>query len=441
MKGLTKKLVLELSQRKQDPAWMKELRLKALETYQKMPEPNFGPDLTELQQADIKPYITPEISLAKSWEEVPKGIKNTFDQLGIPEAEKEALAGVGAQYDSETIYHNLKTEMEKQGVVYLPMEEAVKDPEWGKIVKAHFMSLVSINDHKYAALHAALWSGGSFIYVPKGISVELPLQSYYRLNAPSAGQFEHTLIIVDEGARLHFIEGCSAPKLSTKNLHAGCVELYLRKNAYLKYSTVESWSKNMYNLNTKRAYVETGATMEWVTGSFGSGVSMLYPCAILAGENAKMEYTGISFAGAGQQLDTGAKVIHLAKNTYSYIDARSLAQAGGINTYRSLVKIGSHATHAKSYASCTSIMLDDKSKTDTIPTVIVENPTAEISHEASVGKLSEEEVIYLETRGISREAARAMLVRGFTEQVSKALPVEYAMEMNNLIALEMEGQT
>lgn len=441
MKGLTKELVLELSEKKREPEWMRDLRLRALSAYKEMSEPDFGPDITEVSRADIRPYIEPETEMVSSWEEVPADIRETFEKLGIPEAEREGLAGVGAQYDSETVYHNLKTEMGKLGVVYLPMEEAVRDAKWGEVVREHFMKLVHACDHKYAALHAAVWSGGSFVYVPKGVAVEMPLQSYYRLNAPGAGQFEHTLIIVDEGADLHFIEGCSAPKMSMMNLHAGCVELYVQKNAHLKYSTVESWSKNMFNLNTKRALVAEGATMEWVTGSFGSGVSMLYPCAVLSGRGARMEYTGVSFAGAGQKFDTGAKVIHLAPETCSFITSKSLAKDGGENMYRSLVKIMPEARGSKSFADCSSLMLDSESRADTVPVLDVRCSSAEVAHEASVGRIADAELEYLASRGVTEARARAMIVRGFTGEVSNELPLEYAMEMNNLIRLEMEGQS
>ena len=428
-----------ISARKGEPEWMLERRLEALGTYFELPEPSFGPDLSELSVEEITTYVEPESEMVASWDEVPEEIRETFEKLGIPEAEREALAGVGAQYDSEVVYHKLKEKVAKAGVIYLPMEEAVLDARWGKVVREHFMKLVPASDHKYAALHGAVWSGGSFIYVPPATSVEIPLQAYFRMNAPGAGQFEHTLIIVDEGAELHFIEGCSAPKLSVANLHAGCVELFVNKNARLKYSTVESWSKNMYNLNTKRARVAAGAKMEWVTGSFGSKVSMLYPCAILEGPGATMEYTGVTFAGAGQKLDTGAKVIHRAENTYSYIDSRSLAKDGGESTYRGLVVIDEAAKGAKAFADCKSLILDEKSRSDTVPVAVNHCPEAEVGHEASVGRLDEEALRYLQGRGIREGAARGLIVRGFTEGVSKELPVEYAMEMNNLIALEMEG--
>ena len=450
-KGLTKKLVLELSKRKKDPQWMRDLRLQALEIYQKLPLPNYGPDLSGLDIDNIATYVEPKTEMVESWEEVPAEIRNTFEKLGIPQAEREGLAGVGAQYDSELVYHNIKEQIAAAGVVYLPMEEAVKSEQVIKVngksqkiatvVKNHFMKLVPLTDHKFAALHAAVWSGGSFVYVPEGVAVEIPLQSYFRFNAPAAGQFEHTLIIVEKDADLHFIEGCSAPRYNVANLHAGCVELYVGENARLKYSTVESWSKNMYNLNTKRVTVEAGGKVEWVTGSFGSCVSMLYPMSILAGEGATAEYTGVTFAGEGQTLDTGLKIVHAAPNTCSFVDARSLAKDGGSCTYRSKVKILKGAKNAKSFADCKSLMLDNKSRSDTVPLVEVSEPSAEVGHEAAVGKIGEKEVCYLMSRGLSEIQARALIVRGFTDDVSKELPVEYAMEMNNLITMEMEGNT
>ena len=374
----------------------------------------------------------------RDWKDVPDEIKSAFDKLGIPQAERESLAGVGAQYDSELVYHNLQEDVAKQGVVYTGFEEAVTG-EYSDMVKEYFMKLVPPTDHKFAALHGAVWSGGSFVYVPKGVHVEIPLQSYFRLNAKGAGQFEHTLIIVDEGADLHFIEGCSAPKWNVANLHAGCVELYVKKNARLRYSTIENWSKNMYNLNTKRALVEEGGRMEWVSGSFGSHVSYLYPTTILKGDNSHCEFTGITFAGKGQNLDTGAKMIHVGKNTSSYIDTKSISKSGGISTYRSSVIIEKSAKNAKASVSCASLMLDSESRSDTIPSMTVKTSDADVGHEAKIGRISDEAVFYLMSRGISESEARSMIVSGFANPVSKELPLEYAAEMNNLIKLEMEN--
>lgn len=344
----------------------------------------------------------------------------------------------GAQYDSELVYHNVREEVAAQGVVYTDMESALTG-EYADLVHSHFMKLVPPRDHKFAALHGAVWSGGSFVYVPAGVHVEIPLQSYFRLNAPGAGQFEHTLIIVEEGAYLHFIEGCSAPKYNVANLHAGCVELYVGKNAKLRYSTIENWSKNMYNLNTKRAKVEEGGTIEWVSGSFGSHVSYLYPTSLLAGEGARSEFTGITFAGKGQNLDTGAKVVHSAPNTSSYMNTRSISKDGGVSTFRSSVVVTKQAKHSKSSVSCESLMLDDRSRSDTIPAMDIRTKDADIGHEAQIGKISDEAVFYLMSRGLSEEDARAMIVSGFADNVSKELPLEYAVEMNNLIRLEMKG--
>ena len=439
MKGLTKELILELAKRKDEPKWVTDLRLKGLSLWKKLEMPKWAPDISELKLDEIETYVKPETEMVSSWDEVPEEIRKTFDELGIPEAEKEGLAGVGAQYDSETIYHNLKTEVEKQGVVYLPMDEAVKDKKYSKMVREYFMKLIPEGDHKFAALHAAIWSGGSFIYVPKNIEVEVPLQSYYRLNAPGAGQFEHTLIVVDEGANLHFIEGCSAPKYNVANLHAGSVEIYVGKNARMKFSTVESWSKNMYNLNTKRAIVEEGGKIEWVSGSFGSKVTMLYPMTILNGRGAKCEYTGVTFAGKGQIIDNGAKVVHAAPETCSTINTKSLSKDDGVSVNRTLAKILPNAVDAKAYIDCKSLLLNDGAKAEAIPEVKVYCKDAEAAHEASVGKISEEALYYLMSRGLSEDKARALIVRGFTSEISKELPVEYAMEMNNLIRMEMEG--
>ncbi|WP_297632199.1 Fe-S cluster assembly protein SufB [uncultured Clostridium sp.] len=436
-KGLTEDIVKEISKEKEEPKWMLDFRLKALETYNELGLPDWGPDISALNMDDIVTYVKPKGKLAESWEEVPEDIKNTFDLLGIPEAEKESLAGVGAQYDSEVVYHSIKKELTEQGVIYTDMETALKEHE--DIVKEYFMTCVPVNDHKFAALHGAVWSGGSFVYVPEGVHVDIPLQSYFRLNSPGAGQFEHTLIIVEKNASLHFIEGCSAPKYNLTNLHAGCVELFVKEGAKLRYSTIENWSKNMMNLNTKKALVDKDGTIEWVSGSFGSRVSMLYPTSVLRGENAKSEFTGVSFAGAGQNLDTGAKVIHVGKNTSSTINSKSISKDGGTATYRGLVKIGSGATGSKSTVSCESLMLDDMSKSDTIPVIDIANDNVEMSHEAKIGKISDDAIFYLMSRGISEEEAKSMIVRGFVEPISKELPLEYAVEMNNLIALELEG--
>lgn len=436
--GLTEEIVEQISKEKNDPAWMQLFRLQSLEIYKNLQVPDWGPSIDGLDMDHIVTYVRPKTKMSAKWSEVPQDIKDTFERLGIPQAERKSLAGVGAQYDSELVYHNVKAEVAAQGVVYTDLESAMHG-EYADMIQKHFMKLVKPNDHKFAALHGAVWSGGSFVYVPPGVSVEIPLQSYFRLNAPGAGQFEHTLIIVDEGAYLHFIEGCSAPKYNVANLHAGCVELFVGKNAKLRYSTIENWSKNMYNLNTKRAIVEEGGVMEWVSGSFGSHVSYLYPMTILKGKNSRMEFTGITFAGNGQNLDTGAKVVHTGANTSSYINTKSISKDGGISTFRSSVQIAEGAEHSKAAVSCQSLMLDDISRSDTIPAMDIRCGSADVGHEAQIGRISDEAVFYLMSRGISEEDARAMIVSGFADNVSKELPLEYAIEMNNLIRLEMKG--
>ena len=436
--GLTPEIVEKISKEKNDPAWMQQFRLQSLQIYNSLQVPNWGPDIEDLDMDNIVTYVRPKSKMSAKWSEVPKDIKDTFERLGIPQAEQKSLAGVGAQYDSELVYHNVRAEVAAQGVVYTDLESAMHG-EYAEMIRTHFMHLVKPQEHKFAALHGAVWSGGSFVYVPKGVSVTIPLQSYFRLNAPGAGQFEHTLIIVDEGAYLHFIEGCSAPKYNVANLHAGCVELYVGKNAKLRYSTIENWSKNMYNLNTKRAIVEEGGTIEWVSGSFGSHVSYLYPMSILKGDDSRMEFTGITFAGEGQNLDTGAKVVHTGKRTSSYVNTKSISKDGGISTFRSSVQIGKQASGSKASVSCQSLMLDDISRSDTVPAMDIRTRDANVDHEAKIGRISDEAVFYLMSRGISEEDARAMIVSGFADDVSKELPLEYAVEMNNLIQLEMKG--
>ena len=436
--GLTPAIVEKISSEKHDPVWMQNFRLESLQIYNEMKVPDWGPSIEGLNMDDIVTYVRPNTKMSAKWSDVPEDIKDTFEKLGIPQAERKSLAGVGAQYDSELVYHNVREEVAAQGVVYTDMESALTG-EYADMVKKHFMKLVTPRDHKFAALHGAVWSGGSFVYVPPGVSVEIPLQSYFRLNAPGAGQFEHTLIIVDEGAYLHFIEGCSAPKYNVANLHAGCVELFVGKNAKLRYSTIENWSKNMYNLNTKRALVEEGGTIEWVSGSCGSHVSYLYPMSVLNGEGARAEFTGITFAGKGQNLDTGTKVVHNAPKTTSYVNTKSISKDGGISTFRSSVVVKPQAKQSKSAVSGQSLMLDDISRSDTIPAMDIRTKDADVGHEARIGRISDEAVFYLMSRGISEEEARAMIVSGFADNVSKELPLEYAVEMNNLIRLEMKG--
>ena len=436
--GLTPEIVEKLSKEKDDPAWMQQFRLESLQIYNEMKIPDWGPSIEGLDMDHIATYVRPNTKMRNDWKDVPEDIKDTFEKLGIPQAERDSLAGVGAQYDSELVYHNVKKEVAEQGVIYTDLESAMHGP-YAEMIRTHFMHLVPPTDHKFAALHGAVWSGGSFVYVPPHVHVEIPLQSYFRLNAPGAGQFEHTLIIVDKGAYLHFIEGCSAPKYNVANLHAGCVEIFVGEGARVRYSTIENWSKNMYNLNTKRARVEKGGTIEWVSGSFGSHTGCLYPMSVLQGEGARMEFTGITFAGAGQDLDTGAKVVHAAPNTTSHISTKSIARDGGVSNFRSSVVVLPNARGSKSSVSCESLMLDDRSRSDTIPAMDIRCDAVDVGHEAKIGAISNEAVFYLMSRGMSEEDARALIVSGFADNVSKELPVEYAVEMNNLIRLEMKG--
>ena len=437
--GLTPDIVRAISAKKDEPEWMLQMRLDALDKYHARPmAPNWGPSIAGLDLDHISTYVSPKTKQAKSWDDVPEDIKDTFDRLGIPEAERESLAGVGAQYDSEIVYHNMKDEVAKSGVVYTTVEDAMQSG-YEDMIRERFGTLIPMTDHKFAALHYAVWSGGSFVYVPAGVKLDFPLQSYFRLNAAGAGQFEHTLIIVEPGADLHFIEGCSAPKYNVANLHAGAVELFVGKGARLRYSTIENWSKNMYNLNTKRVRVEEDGKIEWVSGSFGSHVSYLYPSSILAGARSTCEFTGITFAGATQNLDTGCKVTLAAPDTRASIDTKSLSKAGGISTFRSSVVVTKKADRARASVSCSSLMLDDISRSDTIPAMDVRNATASVGHEATIGRISDDTIMYLMSRGCTEQEARTMVVNGFADPVSKELPLEYAVEMNNLIKLEMEG--
>ena len=435
--GISEDVIRLISKEKNEPDWVLDIRLKALKLYDELNNPDWGPSLEELDINKIATYVKPNAKKEMSWDNVPSDIKNVFDKLGIPEAEKESLAGVGAQYDSEAVYHNLSKKVEDLGVIYTDFDTAIK--EYPELLKEYFTKAVPLNDHKYIALHYALFSGGSFIYIPKGVHLDIPLQSYFRLNAPGAGQFEHTLIVVDEGASLQFIEGCSAPGYNELNVHAGCVELFVKDNAFLRFSTIENWSKNMLNLNTKKCIVGENAKVEWIMGSFGSKISMLYPLTILNGENAKMEFTGISFAGKGQNLDTGLKVIHNAPNTSTVVSSKSISKDGGICTFRSYEWVKNNARGAKLALNCESLMLDSESRSDTIPVNKLDNEEVTFSHEATVGKISDNAIFYLMTKGLSEEDAKALIVRGFAEPIAKAFPVEYAVEMNRLINLELEG--
>jgi len=437
--GVSEELVRQISKDKNEPEWMLNKRLEGLRIFEELSMPNFGPDLSDLDFKKIYFYMRPDAKKnARSWKDVPKEIKRTFDRLGIPEAEKKVLAGVGAQYDSEVVYHKLRKDLEKKGVVFLDCDEGLK--KYPDLVKKYFMTTcVPAALHKFTALHAAVWSGGTFIYVPKNIKVELPLQAYFRMNAKQGGQFEHTLIIADEGSEIHYIEGCSAPRYTENSLHAGCVEIHVLKNARVRYSSIENWSRNTYNLNTKRAMVHENAVMEWVNGNTGSKITMLYPSSVLIGKNAKTDYMGIAYAGEGQYQDTGCKVYHLAENTSSHVVSKSLSKDGGIASYRGLIKIKKGAINSKSSVRCDGLMLDSKSKATTFPAMEVEESDVEVSHEATVGKIGEEQLFYLMSRGLSKQEATKMIVSGFIEPLIKELPLEYAVELNRLIELEIEN--
>ncbi|MBP5678330.1 MAG: Fe-S cluster assembly protein SufB [Bacilli bacterium] len=435
--GLTEELIRKLSSEKEEPEWALAIRLKALKLFFELEDPDWGPDISYLDIRNIATYVKPVKGEVRKWEDVPEDIREVFDKLGIPEAEKQALAGSGAQFDSEIVYHNLTEDLKKQGVIYTSFDEGLKN--YPELVKKYFTKAVPLTDHKYIALHYALFSGGSFVYIPKDAELDRPLQSYFRLNEPGAGQFEHTLIIVDEGAKLEFIEGCSAPGYNELNLHAGCVELFVEKNASLRFSTIENWSKNMLNLNTKKCYVSEGGKIEWIMGSFGSKVSMLYPLSVLNGEGARCEFTNISFAGSGQNLDTGLKIIHNAPRTSSLVNAKSISKDGGICTFRSNVWVKKQAKHSKLSLSCESLMLDSESRSDTVPVNTLETDDVIFAHEAKIGKISDQAIFYLMSRGMTEEEAKGLIVRGFAEPIAKAFPVEYAVEMNRLIDLELEG--
>ncbi|MDP3991901.1 MAG: Fe-S cluster assembly protein SufB [Nanoarchaeota archaeon] len=437
--GISEALVRQISKDKNEPDWMLQKRLDALKLFHEMPMPNFGPSLSDLNLEDIHFYIKPEAKKnSTSWEEVPEEIKNTYDKLGIPKAERNSLAGVGAQYESEVVYHKLKKQWEEKGVVFLDCDEGLKQhPE---LFKKYFMTTcIPVNLHKFTALHGAFWSGGTFIYVPKGVKVDLPLQAYFRMNAKKGGQFEHTLIIADEGSEVHYIEGCSAPIYNENSLHAGCVEIHVLKNARVRYSSIENWSKNVYNLNTKRGVVYENGIMEWVNGNTGSKVTMLYPSSVLLEPGAKTDYIGIAYANKGQHQDTGCKAYHLAPNTSSHIVSKSICMNGGITAYRGLVKIKQGCKNCKSSVRCDGLMLDNKSRATTFPSMEVDEHEVEVSHEATVGKIGDEQLFYLMSRGLSEQEATKMIVSGFIEPLIRELPLEYAVELNRLIELEIEN--
>ncbi len=437
--GLTEEVVRKISADKNEPAWMLEKRLKSLETYYKLPMPTWGPDISALNLNEIIYYANPDsIKNANKWENLPPEIKNTFEKLGIPEAERTHFAGAGAQMESMSVYHNLKKQWEDKGVIFLDMDEAVQ--KYPELVKPYFMTqCVPSGLHKFAALHGAVWSGGTFLYIPENVKVDLPLQAYFRMNAEKMGQFEHTLMIIEKGAQASYIEGCSAPLYSKNSLHAGCVEVFVKDNARFRYSSVENWSKNTYNLNTKRAIADKNSVMEWIGSNVGSGVTMLYPCTILRGANSRADHLAIAFAATGQNQDTGAKVYHLAPNTSSTIKSKSISIGSGIPSYRGLVQIAKGATGSKSSVTCDALLRDDESKSNTFPYMKINEDKVDVAHEATVGKISTDQIFYLMSRGISHEQAVQMIVSGFIEPIVKELPLEYAVEMNRLIQLEMAG--
>lgn len=434
--GLSENVVRQMSEMKGEPSWMLEFRLRSLKHYLQRPMPTWGGRI-DLNFDEIYYYLKPEGANARSWDDVPDAIKDTFERLGIPEAERTVLAGVGAQYDSETVYHNLREEWQEQGVVFLDMDGGLAKHE--DIVRQHFGSIIAPEDNKFAALNSAVWSGGSFVYVPKGVHLDIPLQAYFRINADKAGQFERTLIIVEEGALVHYIEGCTAPTYSSEALHSAVVEIIAKPGARVRYSTVQNWSANVYNLVTKRAVAMEGATVEWLDGNIGSRLTMKYPAVVLAGEGATGEVLSVAYAKDGQHQDTGAKMIHIAPGTSSRIISKSISKGLGRSSYRGLVRVHSGARGARSNVECDALLLDEHSRTDTYPYIEVDEDTASVAHEARVSRVSEQQVFYLMQRGLPEEEAVAMVVRGFIEPITKELPLEYAVELNRLIDLEMEG--
>jgi Fe-S cluster assembly protein SufB len=436
-RGLNPEVVAMISEHKNEPDWMRERRLKALEYFRARPLPEWGGDLTEIDFENMYYYIRPTEKQAKSWEDLPADIKNTWDRLGIPEAEKKYLAGVGAQYESEVVYHKLKQELEDQGVLFLDMDSGLREHE--ELVKEYFGTIIPANDNKFAALNSAVWSGGSFIYVPPGVKVEMPLQAYFRINAENMGQFERTLIIVDEGAYVHYVEGCTAPIYTTDSLHSAVVEIVVKAGGRCRYTTIQNWSQNVYNLVTKRAVAYENATMEWVDGNLGSKLTMKYPAIWLMGEGAHGEVLSIAFAGEGQHQDAGGKCVHVAPHTSSVITSKSISKNGGRSSYRGLLEVAKGAVGARSKVVCDALILDEHSRTDTYPYIRIDENDVNVGHEATVSKIGEEQLFYLMSRGLSEAEAAAMIVSGFVEPITKELPLEYAVEMNRLIQLQMEG--
>jgi len=436
-KGLDREIVAQISELKGEPAWMRDYRLKALDIFFKKPMPNWGADLSGIDFQDIFYYVKPTDAESKSWEDVPADMKRTFDKLGIPEAEQKFLSGVGAQYDSEVVYHKIQEKLEKQGVIFLSCDHGLRDHE--ELFKQYFGTVIPSTDNKFAALNSAVWSGGSFIYVPKGVHVDVPLQAYFRINTRDMGQFERTLIIVDEGAYVHYVEGCTAPTYSSDSLHSAVVEIIVKKNARCRYTTIQNWSNNVYNLVTKRAMAYADATMEWVDGNLGSKATMKYPAVWLMEPGAHGEVLSIAFAGRGQHQDAGAKMVHVAPRTSSKIVSKSISKDGGRAGYRGLVKVQKGAIDCKSTVNCDALILDEDSRSDTYPYMEIEEEKVTVGHEATVSKIGDEQLFYLQSRGIDKDEAAAMIVSGFIEPIVKELPMEYAVEMNRLIQLQMEG--
>ena len=436
-KGLTKDTVREISQMKEEPEWMLDFRLRAYDVFMKKPMPQWGGDLNKIDFQNIYYYAKASEKTEKNWDDVPDDVKNTFDKLGIPEAEKKFLAGVGAQYESEVVYHNLREDLTKQGVLFLDTDSALK--EQPEIFKKYFGKIIPPEDNKFSALNSAVWSGGSFIYIPPGVKVDMPLQAYFRINAENIGQFERTLIIADEGSEVHYIEGCTAPVYSSESLHSAVVELVAHKDAKLRYTTIQNWSNDVYNLVTKRAYAYEGATVEWIDGNIGSKLTMKYPGIYLMGRKAYGETLSIAFAGKNQHQDTGAKMVHLAPDTTSKITSKSVSRANGRSTYRGLLRVRKGATNVKSTVRCDALLLDDTSKTDTYPYMEINQEDATVTHEATVGKIGDEQIFYLMSRGFTEEEALSLIVNGFMEPFTKELPMEYAVELNRLIKLEMDN--
>ena len=436
-RGLDKDIVAQISDMKGEPAWMREYRLKAFEIFEKKPMPMWGGNIAEIDFQNIFYYVKPTSEESKSWEDVPADMKRTFDKLGIPEAEQKFLSGVGAQYDSEVIYHKIQEKLEKQGVIFLSADHGLRDHE--ELFKKYFGTVIPSTDNKLAALNSAVWSGGSFIYVPKGVHVDVPLQAYFRINTRDMGQFERTLIIVDEGAFVHYVEGCTAPTYSSDSLHSAVVEIIVMKGARCRYTTIQNWSNNVYNLVTKRALAYRDATMEWVDGNLGSKLTMKYPSVYMMEPGAHGEILSVAFAGRGQHQDAGGKVVHCAPNTTSKIISKSISKDGGRAGYRGLVKVQKGAVDSRSTVTCDALILDEKSRSDTYPYMEIEEDRVTIGHEATVSKIGDEQIFYLQSRGIGKEAAAAMIVSGFIEPIVKELPMEYSVEMNRLIQLQMEG--